>query len=455
MPATSPPEQGLREQDFRPQQEEGSLLAGRISGRVPSQFARPLEAVALLLAMALLYFGTEWIDEKLVVTLGLAIFVSRLPFVEGSERRHIVLAIGFLGMIAMASPALAVLLLLLWPLACRIATRPDQRPLFGALVLVAIFPFLFYLPGLSPQWVSGKVFEQGVLLACLSVYYLWITARREGLPRWSRSRLLLYVLPWQSFFYNTCYGPKEWLRQDRPGLQTALWGFQAALLFFLKAKAFFWLHTQFPWVLQDHALARVLLKDVGPAMIWGAGAVLYVEWYLLLSMLGDAVNTVARFSGFAMRSNFRFPLLACSPIDLWRRWAIWNRLFLLRAIYFPLGGNNKRVYLHILAVFLGSTIIFHFGLIGRNEFSLDAEYVFAWFFYLMSQGLLVCLEVGWWRWRGKLRPKDPPPWHHPSRIIGVIIMQTIAIWLHMAILLPWGGGLDERFEIMARMLGVD
>ena len=65
-----------------------------------------------------------------------------------------------------------------------------------------------------------------------------------------------------------------------------------------------------------------------------------------------------------MDDNFRWPLLATSPVDLWRRWNIYNRRLLLKFVYFPLGGNRRHVYRNILLTFLGSALILHTGYCG-------------------------------------------------------------------------------------------
>ena len=90
----------------------------------------------------------------------------------------------------------------------------------------------------------------------------------------------------------------------------------------------------------------------------------YLYWALLVSAKFDLMAALFRFFGVDVDDNFRWPLLATSPIGLWRRWNVYNRRLLLKFVYFPLGGNRRWVYRNILCTFLASALLLHTGWLG-------------------------------------------------------------------------------------------
>ena len=69
----------------------------------------------------------------------------------------------------------------------------------------------------------------------------------------------------------------------------------------------------------------------------------------------DIARGVARWMGVELMENFRFPLLATSPQDLWRRWHISLSTWLRDYLYIPLGGNRlgeARTRLNLMATMI-------------------------------------------------------------------------------------------------------
>ncbi len=320
------------------------------------------------------------------------------------------------------------------------------------LLLLFLYPQIYHLPGLNVEWVDTKPFRQGALLLGLSFYYLWLSREQTEVVQMPVSQKALYLLPWQSWWLSIVHGPKEWAAQSgRPTWETALWALQSGLLLWVKSRLYFGLHTYAGVWVHDYEFA-LGLSTASPATVWIYAGVKYLEWYLLLSMLGDAVNLVLRLSGYRLRSTFHFPLLAWSPIEIWRRWALWNRLFLLRAIYFPMGGNGRLVLINVFAVFFGSVVLLHTGVVGELSWQFNREYTISWFWYLMAQGVLVCGELIYWKWRRQERPRQFSL-RKPSRWLGWGLTHAATLALHIPVLLPWGMGLEERFAVFARLFG--
>ncbi len=194
--------------------------------------------------------------------------------------------------------------------------------------------------------------------------------------------------------------------------------------------------------------------------LWTCLLASYLYWLILVSAKFDLMVALFRFFGVNVDDNFNWPLLATSPVDLWRRWNIYNRRLLLKFVYFPLGGNRRRVYRNIMATFLASALLLHTGFMGSPWLWVDPAQLRDWLLYFALQGLLVC-GAYWWLGRsfwGKL----PPVWRWPLRMAGWGFTLLSAAWLHT---LPLAAGnflndpsaavasLGQRVELMLRALG--
>lgn len=87
------------------------------------------------------------------------------------------------------------------------------------------------------------------------------------------------------------------------------------------------------------------------AILWG---ILFAfQIYFDFSGYSDMAVGLGRILGFEFPENFRYPYVARSITEFWRRWHITLSSFFREYVYIPLGGNRKgrlRTYLHLLAV---------------------------------------------------------------------------------------------------------
>jgi len=74
--------------------------------------------------------------------------------------------------------------------------------------------------------------------------------------------------------------------------------------------------------------------------------------YLLESSYARLQLGVSRAFGVRGTENFRYPLLARSPREVWHRWNITVSTWLRDYAYIPLGGNRRHKYLNIVLVFV-------------------------------------------------------------------------------------------------------
>jgi len=192
------------------------------------------------------------------------------------------------------------------------------------------------------------------------------------------------------------------------------------------------------------------------AELWEAVVVNYLDLVMTLSGTADVAVLLARLYGWPMPSPFRFALLAWNPIELWRRWGIYNRKLLLTLVYFPLGGNLRHRYRNVMLTFLGSALLLHSGWFGSKYWEVGPGGWRDQTAYFLVQGLLVCgcLLFRDLRHRGQaIRPPDDRAlrWSW-SRAVGTAATQAASALAHVIILARAIPFLD-RFGLMARCLG--
>ena len=194
--------------------------------------------------------------------------------------------------------------------------------------------------------------------------------------------------------------------------------------------------------------------------LWSCLLGCYLYWFFLVSAKFDLMCALFRFLGLNVDDNFHWPLLATSPVSLWKRWNIYNRRLLLKFVYFPLGGRERHVYRNILATFLASALLLHTGYCGSPWWGLNPYQTCDWLVYFSAQGALVCATF-WWLNR--------PFWTRLSAgtrgslaVLGWTFTLGSSAWLHV---LPLAAGnllnndaapipdLWQRLVLMARALG--
>ncbi len=193
------------------------------------------------------------------------------------------------------------------------------------------------------------------------------------------------------------------------------------------------------------------------AELWGVVSINYLDLVVTLSGTSDVAILLARLYGWPMPSPFRFALLAWNPVELWRRWGIYNRKLLLTLVYFPLGGKERHRTRNVLATFLASALLLHTGWFGSKYWAIGLGGWRDQTVYFLVQGLLVC---GCLVYRDLRDSRGDPResvdhalrWSWP-RAAGTFATQGASALAHVIILahtLPFAA----RFGLIARCLAL-
>jgi len=195
------------------------------------------------------------------------------------------------------------------------------------------------------------------------------------------------------------------------------------------------------------------VDTLGPLALWGRVIASYLETFLVLAASADIPILIGRLFGFPLPDPFRFPLLAWNPVEVWRRWGIYNRSFLLQVVYFPLGGGRRRKYLNVMLTFLASALLLHSGWFGSKYWEVGAAGWRDQSIYFLLQGVGVCACLAIWDWSGAPTRARATPRLSFALIAAVICTQAWNALVHVMILAP-KIELADRARLIARCLGV-
>ena len=98
------------------------------------------------------------------------------------------------------------------------------------------------------------------------------------------------------------------------------------------------------------------LRTVSAAGILLAGLAFMLEIYLDFSAYSDMAIGMGRMIGIHYLENFKYPYIAHSVTDFWRRWHISLSSFFRDYVYIPLGGNRVGGLRHVFNLFVVWTL---------------------------------------------------------------------------------------------------
>ena len=195
------------------------------------------------------------------------------------------------------------------------------------------------------------------------------------------------------------------------------------------------------------------LDTLARSELWGMVILSYVETCLSLAATADIPVLIGRLFGFPLPDPFRLPLLACNPVELWRRWGIYNRHVLLQIVYFPLGGGRRRKYLNVMLTFLASAVLLHSGWFGSKYWQVGTAGWRDQSIYFLLQGMAVCACLALWDWTGQDSRNRTAPRFSFALVAAIVGTQGWSALVHVTILAP-NIELGERARLVARCLGL-
>ena len=327
--------------------------------------------------------------------------------------------------------------------------RPRLLAMFIALGVLALpkeLFRLFYNWTFLHDWLNPFLLAHVLLL----VAYWWQSRRRgkaseDGFAAW----MALFLFP--SHPMNPmAFAPADVWRARTATVRAVV---NTMFLLSVKAGALLLLVWLFPGGrLMDQGPEQLLARPLH--LLWLSVMYSYLHVALTLSGAADIAILIARVFGWNLPHHFRFALLAWNPVELWRRWAIYNRRLLLTLVYFPLGGGDRRRYLNVMLTFLASGLVLHSGWVGSKYWELGIGGLRDQSTYFLLQGLAVCGCLWLWKLRGKDPASDRELRWSWGRVAGTVGTQALSAWLHILVVAPqveWG----DRWRLMARCFGLD
>jgi hypothetical protein len=339
-----------------------------------------------------------------------------------------------------------------WALAAVVATLAIAVP-------KTLFSRFYHQPYLY-DWIN----EPSLAVAIFITIVWWRETRSGRAPEISASQPTRWAL---LFFFPThavnplVLGPTDVWRTRQVDAGAVL---QGIALVAAKAAIFAALADLFP----GHGFANIpgaTLMSLSSPALWRVVLLNYFDLMLVLSGTADIAVLLARLYGWNLPSPFRLAALAWNPVELWRRWGIYNRRFLLKAIYFPLGGSrgagkdappsegNPRHLLNVMLTFLGSALVLHSGWFGSKYWAVGVPGWRDQSIYFLLQGVAVCACLVYWRMIGKPTGADRRLRWSPSRLVATVATQAFSAVVHIIVLVQ-AVPLGDRWRLIARCLGL-
>lgn len=395
-----------------------------------------------------------------------AIFLTATAVLRRRELVMAAVALPCLHHLYVTSPPLVPYVLALVPalyLLLGNEPRPDRRQSrrfwIGLVVGLVLVPKIIQ-NGAPLDHGSWLDVNQNLFVGLFLRYAYYFYERRRGLVPpgrfWEHVAYMLFV-PQVTGMLN--FPPSEMATRWGFEVNTLRRGFVSVGFAALEIPVVLWLEqTVLPaW---GYGRGYAALRSAPWRDVWVCLLASYLYWALLVSTKFNLMVALFRFFGLNVDDNFRWPLLATSPIELWRRWNIYNRRLLLKFVYFPLGGNRRHVYRNILLTFVASALLLHTGFLGSPWVAVDPGQLRDWLLYFAAQGLVVCAAY-WWSNR-PFWARLPPVGRGALAVAGWAFTLLSSAWLHV---IPLAAGdllnmnaapvdsLTERFALMAKALG--
>jgi hypothetical protein len=339
-----------------------------------------------------------------------------------------------------------------WAVAAVVATLAIAVP-------KTLFTRFYHHPQLY-EWIS----EPSLAVAIFITIVWWRETRSGRAPEISASQPTRWAL---LFFFPThavnplVLGPTDVWRTRKVDTGAVL---QGIALVAAKAAIFAALADLFP----GHGFAAIpgaTVMSLSSPALWRVVLLNYVDLMLVLSGTADIAVLLARLYGWNLPSPFRLAILAWNPVELWRRWGIYNRRFLLKAVYFPLGGSrrlgegtgssegNPRHLFNVMLTFLASALVLHSGWFGSKYWEVGAPGWRDQSIYFLLQGVAVCACLVYWRLIGKPTGADRHLRWSPARLAATLATQAFSAVVHIIVLVQ-AVPLGDRWRLIARCLGL-
>lgn len=437
---------------------EGTAAAERVSA---ARLRRLLTTAALatVVTLAVACFGPLLGMHLPPITLVIIACGALALDLAPARPLETVSAVGFL---ALASTnrvyAFFHLILVVALYVCRRRTLALAVVLAGLAIVLPkhLFAAHYHDPGFY-NWIN----EPSLALAIFVTARWWREGRDGRSPdQWKRASLpafaALYLFPGHAA-NPIVYGATDLFRARRIDASGVLW---ALALVASKALA----HTAIGRFLPAASYAGLNAagqEALSRGALWGVVMVNYLDLALILSGTADLAVMIARLYGWSVPFSFRWALLAWNPVELWRRWGLYNRRLLLGLVYFPLGGGRRRRILNVMLTFLASALIMHTGWFGSKYWRVGLPGWRDESLYFLLQGIAVCACLLYGQWRRGRGPSVAGAttkadrtlrwsWH---RLGGTVATQMTSALIHVVILAQ-AMPLESRFRLMARCLGV-
>lgn len=316
------------------------------------------------------------------------------------------------------------------------ATRPTVSLLVAG--LIAYLACLKYAP--PADWITGGAAPLGVSYVTFKLIHYVIDRRRGALEEPSWVDYLLWVFfvpifpagPIERIEHFVGEREERWSRDSLvEGLTRVIYGL--IKLFVINRLVVLQVSRRF-FEAENPADFVEVLPTVGTGAAWGFVVCRYLFVYLDFSAYTDLAIGTSRLFGFRILENFRWPVLATSIGDFWKRWHMTLSGWCQRYVYLSVLARSRQPYLAILATFL--------------VMGLWHGVSWNWVLWGLYHSVGVGLFVTWQKWKRERLGNRPTTM--PGRVAGWAATFAFVAGAQAATI---PAGMDDSIGISLRIFG--
>lgn len=226
------------------------------------------------------------------------------------------------------------------------------------LLLFFVYKYLVFVCENVNELFQRKIFSVSIALPIGISFFLFQMLSYVLDVYWGKAKVqknLLNVALYVSMFPQLVAGPivrYTTVSEEIIGRKETRADFSEGIIRFIYGLAKKILLANYFGILTDNIFILYEEQTISVALAW-MGAITYtLQIYFDFSAYSDMAIGLGRVFGFHFDENFKYPYIAASVTEFWKRWHISLSSWFRDYVYIPLGGNRVAPKRHIFNLFV-------------------------------------------------------------------------------------------------------
>lgn len=226
------------------------------------------------------------------------------------------------------------------------------------LLLFFVYKYLVFVCENVNELFQRKIFSVSIALPIGISFFLFQMLSYVLDVYWGKAKVqknLLNVALYVSMFPQLVAGPivrYTTVSEEIIGRKETREDFSEGIIRFIYGLAKKVLLANYFGILTDNIFILYTEQTISVALAW-MGAITYtLQIYFDFSAYSDMAIGLGRVFGFHFDENFKYPYIAASITEFWKRWHISLSSWFRDYVYIPLGGNRVAPKRHVFNLFV-------------------------------------------------------------------------------------------------------